>query len=215
MKKNLVILILLGISIYLCFRIYRDEKYSQEMNNLAIIDTIYLPLENYKAVESYPNRVSPKKVEIYRDQVNGKRDSYLLLPTIDPNPGPGTPKPITPDLLSDSISQILLKKDLLEITTKNTLDSTYKIRKFKIDMDQYDYNWLNNQLTSKESFKWDLVPYIKGSYRPFNRFTDLNLGITLETKRLNYNLGLNLFYYPSLQNALGQDIEISITYKFD
>ena len=126
-----------------------------------------------------------------------------------------TTNPLISDpLIFDSISQIILKNNQLELTTKNTLDSTYKIRKFKIDPSKYNYNWVDNKLTYKKRINLQLVPYIKGSYRPFNKLTDLNAGISLETGKFNYNLGFNLFYYPNLSNKVGKDLEISITYKF-
>lgn len=107
--------------------------------------------------------------------------------------------------LRDSMYQFLLSRDKLSLTFKNTLDSSYKIEDYYIDLDKYDYNWVDGKLTFKEvKSNIKLTPYINGKYRMFNRFLDLTSGISLETKRFNYNLGINLFYYPSLQKTLGK-----------
>lgn len=219
-KKNWVILILLALTIYLCFLIFQGRKKSQGLlpsDTVIITDTIYLPPKEYQEVKPYKDSQIPHKIIIYRDPDLGDTEndsdrtnllsnqSILHYDSLSPNLGPS---------LYDSISQILIKNNWLELTTKNTLDSTYKIRKFKIDPNQYNYNWVNNELTYKKKLNLKLIPYISGSYRPFNKFTDLNAGLVLETKKFNYNLGLNLFYYPSLQKSVGKDLQISITYKF-
>lgn len=214
MKKNLVILILLVVTIIQCFLIFRDREGESltylSSQSITTPDTIFLPVSDYQEVKPFKVTVIPNKVTLFRNSdLSG--DSLLIeLPytSID-----------SLDLQSsskfDSISQIILKNDWLQLTTKNTLDSSYKVVKFKIDPLQYNYNWVNNQLSSEKRFKPRINPYIRGSYRPFNKFWDLNSGIRLETKKLNYNLGINLFYYPSLQKSVGKDLEISITYKFN
>ena len=219
--KSLVILILLVLTIYLCFWIFqRGKKFNKALqSNPVITDTVYLPAKDYSKVKPYSDGlVNPNTLMIYSSPVkvnvngSGTKAATLFANCNESNnhlyrlcPGP---------LLYDSISQIILKNNRLEITTKNTLDSTYKIRKFNIDLSKYNYNWTDNKLTYKKRINLQLVPYIKGSYRPFNKLTDLNAGISLETGKFNYNLGFNLFYYPNLSNKVGKDLEISITYKF-
>lgn len=220
MKKNLVILILLGITIYLCFRIWKGPgNNSITIPNTNKPDTVYIPIQEYSKVKNFRDEHLPYEVLIYQDLSKGyipkgsdSTDSTDRINTLSPS---STTNPLISDpLIFDSISQIILKNNQLELTTKNTLDSTYKIRKFKIDPVKYNYNWVDNKLTYKKRINLQLVPYIKGSYRPFNKFTDLNAGISLETGKFNYNLGFNLFYYPNLSNKVGKDLEISITYKF-
>lgn len=218
--KSLVILILLGISIYLCFRIWQGpDNNPTTINNHGKPDTVYLPSQEYSKVNHYRDEYLPYEVLIYQNPSKGyipkgsdSMDSTDRINTLSPS---STTNPLISDpLIFDSISQIILKNNQLELTTKNTLDSTYKIRKFKIDPSKYNYNWVDNKLTYKKRINLQLVPYIKGSYRPFNKLTDLNAGISLETGKFNYNLGFNLFYYPNLSNKVGKDLEISITYKF-
>lgn len=217
-KKNWVILILLAVTIYQCFLIFRkDTQHLQSYPETTVItDTLYRDPKDYQEVKPFENKQKPSALIIYHQDPdksaikNNQDRTNLLSPSDSFSKFADSLGPI----LYDSISQILIKNNLLELTTKNTLDSTYKIRKFNIDTQQYNYNWVNNQLTYKKKFNLKLIPYIKGSYRPFNQFTDLNAGITFETKKFNYNLGVNLFYYPSLQKSVGKDLEISITYKF-
>lgn len=220
--KSLVILILLVLTIYLCFRIFQSGKKFNKasQSNPVITDTVYLPAKDYSKVKSYSDGfVNPNTLMIYSSpvkvNVNGSGAKADTLFANCNNESPNNLYQLCPGpLLYDSISQIILKNNWLEITTKNTLDSTYKIRKFNIDLSKYNYNWVDNKLTYKKRINLQLVPYIKGSYRPFNKLTDLNAGISLETGKFNYNLGFNLFYYPNLSNKVGKDLEISITYKF-
>lgn len=227
--KSLVILILLVLTIYLCFRIFQSGKKfnkAPQSSDSVITDTVYLSAKDYSKVKPYSDGlVNPNTLMVYsfpvKVKVNGsgtKADTLFAdckeSNIADCNTHNNLYRLCTGPLLYDSISQIILKNNWLEITTKNTLDSTYKIRKFNIDLSKYNYNWTDNQLTYKKKLNLKLLPYIKGSYRPFNNLTDLNAGISLETRRFNYNLGLNLFYYPNLSNKIGKDLEISITYKF-
>ena len=231
--KSLVILILLVLTIYLCFRIWQGPgNTSLTTSNSGKPDTVYLPIQAYSEEDAYDDDDIPEEIRIYIPGNSGTfkelEEKYYQSRKTSKGPksrnGQDRINTLSPDttkqfqdfgpLLYDSISQILLKNDWLELTTKNTLDSTYKIRKFKIDPVKYNYNWVNNKLTYKKRINLQLVPYIKGSYRPFNKFTDLNAGISLETGKFNYNLGFNLFYYPNLSDEIGKDLEISITYKF-
>ena len=43
---------------------------------------------------------------------------------------------------------------------------------------------------------------------------DLGTGISIETKRFNYKLGINSFYYPRYFSGIKTDLELVVTYKF-
>ena len=224
--KNIIIIILSLMTIYFCFRsIYLDNKLKSGTDikhETSVPDTVYKNLDEFKKVDPYSTLKIPTGVTLFKDKDpldNGRYvddtlatddTAYQVLLMTNP-PANGYSR----GSLRDSMYQFLLSRDKLSLTFKNTLDSSYKIEDYYIDLDKYDYNWVDGKLTFKEvKSNIKLTPYINGKYRMFNRFLDLTSGISLETKRFNYNLGINLFYYPSLQKNIGKDIEVSVTYKF-
>lgn len=223
--KNLSIIILSLLTIYFCFRsIYLNHKLNSDTGYIrttsSVPDTVYKNLDEFKKVEPFNNGMIPTKVTLFKNPESNSYDSVSYATHADDTLSPMTGTNYggySSGFLGDSIYQFLLSKDFLSLTFKNVIDSTYKIEDYPIDLDNYAYNWVDGKLTVKEvgnKINLKLVPYIQGKYRVFNNFWDLSSGISLETKRFNYNLGVNLFYYPSLQKSLGKDLEISITYKF-
>ena len=96
----------------------------------------------------------------------------------------------------------------------NQQTGTYSTRLFNINLDKYNYNWYEGQLTRKKVARLSLKPYVYGKYRPFNNLFDMGAGLSIKTKRFNYKLGVNTFYYPKIKSGIGTDIEFQITYNF-
>lgn len=116
----------------------------------------------------------------------------------------------------DSLAGFDLNKNKITLTFSNT-DFGYHTAEFNIKPSEYNYIWVNGKLTAKKlpSYKrWELKPYTSLSYRPFHNLWDLDAGISFKTKSLNYNLGINAFYYPRWQSQPGIDAQIRITYNF-
>ena len=199
--KNIVTLILIGFTIYLCFRNY---KLSREVNSLEqavneIPDTVYTK-KPFKPEKKYSEEKEPDRILVYD---NGQ--STLFPDSIQRQP-----------IISkqDSLVQIVLKKNQLNLSLLNKETDTYSTRLFKIDLDKYNYNWYEGQLTRKKVARLSLSPYVYGKYRPFNNFFDMGAGLSIKTKRFNYKLGVNTFYYPKIKSGMGTDIEFQITYNF-
>ena len=200
--KNIVTLILLGFTIYLCFRNY---KLSREVNSLEqavneIPDTVYTE-KPFKPEKKYSEKIEPGKILVHdnKKQPTLFPDSMLRQPVISDQ---------------DSLVQIVLKKDKLNLSLFNKETNTYSTRLFPIDLDKYNYNWYEGQLTQKRIKRFSLNPYIYGKYRPFNNLLDMGTGIEFKTNRFNYKLGINAFYYPKFQSRIGTDLEFSVQYKF-
>lgn len=200
--KNIVTLILIGFTIYLCFRNY---KLSREVNSLEqavneIPDTVYIK-KPFKPEKKFSEEKEPDRILIYDKK---KSDS---LP--DDNS-------IRQNLISkqDSLVQVVLKRNQLNLSLLNKETNTYSTRLFQIDLDKYSYNWYEGQLTQKRIKRFSLNPYIYGKYRPFNNLLDMGTGIEFKTNRFNYKLGINAFYYPKFQSGIGTDLEFSVQYKF-
>ena len=200
--KNIVTLILIGFTIYLCFRNY---KLSREVNSLEqtvneIPDTVYIK-KPFKPEKKFSEEKEPDRILVYDKK---KSDS---LP--DDNS-------IRQNLISkqDSLVQVVLKRNQLNLSLLNKETNTYSTRLFQIDLDKYNYNWYEGQLTQKRVKRFSLNPYIYGKYRPFNNLLDMGTGIEFKTNRFNYKLGINAFYYPKFQSGIGTDLEFSVQYKF-
>lgn len=199
--KNIVTLILIGFTIYLCFRNY---KLSREVNSLEqavneIPDTVYIK-KPFKPEKKFSEKKEPDRILVYdREKSDSLPDNSIRQPLISNQ---------------DSLVQIVLKKDKLNLSLFNKETNTYSTRLFPIDLDKYNYNWYEGQLTRKKVARLSLKPYVYGKYRPFNNLFDMGAGLSIKTKRFNYKFGVNTFYYPKIKSGIGTDIEFQITYNF-
>ena len=199
--KVAMVVLLLGFTIYLCFRNY---KLSREVDSLELAvneipDTVYTE-KPFKPEKKYSEKVKPGKILVHDNkQPTLFPDSMLRQPVISNQ---------------DSLVQIVLKKDKLNLSLFNKETNTYSTRLFPIDLNKYNYNWYEGQLTQKRIKRFSLNPYIYGKYRPFNNLLDMGTGIEFKTNRFNYKLGINAFYYPKFQSGIGTDLEFSVQYKF-
>lgn len=200
--KHISALILIGFTIFLCFRNY---KLSREVNSLEqavneIPDTVYIK-KPFKPEKKFSEEKEPDRILVYDKK---KSDS---LP--DDNS-------IRQNLISkqDSLVQVVLKRNQLNLSLLNKETNTYSTRSFQIDLNKYSYNWYEGQLTQKRIKRFSLNPYIYGKYRPFNNLLDMGTGIEFKTNLFNYKLGINAFYYPKFQSGIGTDLEFSVQYKF-
>lgn len=199
--KNALFIVLLGFTIYLCFRNY---KLSREVDSLEqavneIPDTVYKD-KPFKPEKKYSEENEPDRILVYDNRQSTLfPDSMLRQPVISKQ---------------DSLVQIVLKKNQLNLSLLNQQTGTYSTRLFNINLDKYNYNWYEGQLTRKKVARLSLNPYVYGKYRPFNNLFDIGAGLSIKTKRFNYKLGVNAFYYPKIKSGIGTDIEFQITYNF-
>lgn len=199
--KNALFIVLLGFTIYLCFRNY---KLSREVNSLEqavneIPDTVYKD-KPFKPEKKYSEENEPDRILVYDNRQSTLfPDSMLRQPVISKQ---------------DSLVQIVLKKNQLNLSLLNQQTGTYSTRLFNINLDKYNYNWYEGQLTRKKVARLSLNPYVYGKYRPFNNLFDMGAGLSIKTKRFNYKFGVNTFYYPKIKSGIGTDIEFQITYNF-
>lgn len=199
--KNIVTLILIGFTIYLCFRNY---KLSREVNSLEqavneIPDTVYIK-KPFKPEKKFSEKKEPDRILVYdREKSDSLPDNSIRQPLISKQ---------------DSLVQLVLKRNKLNLSLLNKESNTYSTRSFQIDLNKYNYNWYEGQLTRKKVARLLLSPYVYGKYRPFNNLFDMGAGLSIKTKRFNYKLGVNTFYYPKVKSGIGTDIEFQIIYNF-
>jgi hypothetical protein len=199
--KRALFIVLLGFTIYLCFRNY---KLSREVDSLELAvneipDTVYTE-KPFKPEKKYSEKVEPGKILVHDNkQPTLFPDSMLRQPVISNQ---------------DSLVQIVLKKDKLNLSLFNKETNTYSTRLFPIDLDKYNYNWYEGQLTRKKVARLSLSPYVYGKYRVFNQMLDIGTGLSIKTTNFNYKFGINAFHYPKFFSGIKADLEFSVTYNF-
>lgn len=165
-------------------------------------DTIYLR-KDFLPI-SYDNLLNPSRILLYNYKNPSDSQSNITAGSSD-------------SIISekDSLVQLVIDKNQLTLSFLNQNSGIYSSRLFNIDTNNYKYSWYNGKLTTQEiKSRVRLVPYVYGKYRPFNNLWDLGTGISIETKRFNYKLGINSFYYPRYFSGIKTDLELVVTYKF-
>ena len=205
MKKLKIALVvfLLGFTIYLCFRNYKLNQQLGMLPDKEIIqhtDTIYLR-KDFLPI-SYDNLLNPSRILLYNSPHSSVSQGLCSTDSAEISE-------------KDSLVQLVIDKNQLTLSFLNQNSGIYSSRLFNIDPNNYKYSWYNGKLTTQEiKSRIRLVPYVYGKYRLFNNLWDLGTGISIETKRFNYKLGINSFYYPRYFSGIKTDLELVVTYKF-
>ena len=115
---------------------------------------------------------------------------------------------------SSKLIQFLLTDTDLKLGLLNTDGKLFE-KVYSIDTDNYSYNYFGDNMTQKrKSFIKRFSPLTELQWRPFNNLWDLNLGLKYNTSKFNYELGLNLFYYPRIRTNPGTDLYFKLSYQF-
>jgi hypothetical protein len=163
-------------------------------------DTIYLR-KDFLPI-SYDNLLNPRRILLYNSPHSSVSQGLCSTDSAEISE-------------KDSLVQLVIDKNQLTLSFLNQNSGIYSSRLFNIDTNNYKYSWYNGKLTTQEiKSRIRLVPYVYGKYRPFNNLWDLGTGISIETKRFNYKLGINSFYYPRYFSGIKTDLELVVTYKF-
>lgn len=201
--KIAMVVLLLGFTIYLCFRNYILNQQLSMLPDKEIIqhiDTIYLR-KDFLPI-SYDNLLNPSRILLYNSPHSSVSQGLCSTDSAEISE-------------KDSLVQLVIDKNQLTLSFLNQNSGIYSSRLFNIDPNNYKYSWYNGKLTTQEiKSRIRLVPYVYGKYRPFNNLWDLGTGISIETKRFNYKLGINSFYYPRYFSGIKTDLELVVTYKF-
>lgn len=201
--KIAMVVLLLGFTIYLCFRNYKLNQQLGMLPDKEIIqhtDTIYLR-KDFLPI-SYDNLLNPSRILLYNSPHSSVSQGLCSTDSAEISE-------------KDSLVQLVIDKNKLTLSFLNQNSGIYSSRLFNIDPNNYKYSWYNGKLTTQEiKSRIRLVPYVYGKYRLFNNLWDLGTGISIETKRFNYKLGINSFYYPRYFSGIKTDLELVVTYKF-
>lgn len=201
--KVAMIVLLLGFTIYLCFRNYKLNQQLSKLPDKEIIqhtDTVYLR-KDFLPI-SFDNLLNPSRILLYNSPHSSVSQGLCSTDSAEISE-------------KDSLVQLVIDKNQLTLSFLNQNSGVNSSRLFHIDTDRYKYSWYNGKLTTQEiKSRIRLVPYVYGKYRPFNNLWDMGIGISIETNKFNYKLGLNSFYYPKFFSGIKTDLELTLIYKF-
>lgn len=210
--KNFVFLLLLGFTIYLCFRNYKLNSYISQLPDSSVIgipDTIKLK-EEFKPQKPFSQLIEPSRIllyDFYRNSNRMTKSPSSDSTAVDSDNSVKVSK-------KDSLVQFTLDNNKLNISLFNKETDSYSTRMFNLDLGNYKYNWYEGQLTQKKIRRLSLSPYVYGKYRPFNQLLDIGTGLSIKTTNFNYKLGINAFHYPKFFSGIKADLEFSVTYNF-
>ena len=210
--KDVLVLVLLGFTIYLCFRNYKLNSYISQLPDSSVIgisDTIKLK-EKFKPQKPFSQLIEPSRIllyDFYRNSNRMTKSPSSDSTAVDSDHSVKVSK-------KDSLVQFTLDNNKLNISLFNKETDSYSTRMFNLDLGNYKYNWYEGQLTQKKIQRLNLSPYVYGKYRPFNQLFDIGTGLTIKTTNFNYKLGVNAFCYPKYFSGIKADLEFSIQYNF-
>ncbi len=198
----LLVLILLGLTIFFWYRYKRlIGRYSDLIakNTEYITDTVYIE-KPFEPEPTFSQFVKPKRILVY--------DTIHVVHKVKDS--------ISYSISSqDSLFQFILEKDKIKLNLFNQTSGIYSSRIFPINLEDYQYNWYQGSLTSEYvGKKLKIKPYAYAKCRVFHNLMDMGAGISFKTKKFDYNLGINVYHYPSYMRKIGTDLEISIKYNF-
>lgn len=207
MKYKITTFLLFGIIIILCFSYLKQMQEISKLNAQSVVvgktDTIYVN-KPFKYEPAFKVTQLPKYIFLYEPSKTSGDNSLAQKYDNEVHK-------------EDSLVQVILDREDLFLSFKNSMDSSYFKLDYKINLDEFKYNWIDGKLTSQKiGFKLKLVPYAYTKYRLVNQMVDLGIGIGLKTHRFQYKFGINGYYYPGLENKkIGLDPEFQITYNLE
>lgn len=222
MKLNLNwIVLLLAVTLILGFIVFhnKDKRNSKpEKETIYQTDTVYV--DRFIQVEpEFNHSQKPQTVTIYKtdtvevEKVLVVRDTVTLIlkdsSKLDFNSNFLTQFPS-----ADKLIQMKLNQNNLQMSLVNTQGIIFS-KAYMIDTRFFNYNYVNNNLTWKrKSFFSRIQPLAQTTVRPFKNMYDLDLGLKYNTSKFVYELGINLHYYPKLQNNIDNALYFRLQYEF-
>lgn len=113
---------------------------------------------------------------------------------------------------SSKLIQMTLS-DKLRMTMINPQGNIYQ-EVYSIDLDRFKYSYSSHLTYQKKSFWKRWTPFAQLQVRPFHSWIDLDFGLIYKTSNLQYEFGINGFYYHHLNNPVGADLFLRMRYEF-
>lgn len=234
-----LLILLLGCTIYLCLRTHsllqKIPNNSQQVPEVVIntsngdtqTKTSIVANNNlFNPVPSYSQKLLPNRIIFWETKSVLPDES----PKVDTIKRDTTKLPdlsgffyrdflgttLVPPSLSrsnDSVVQFLVNRKNLTLTTYNHTANKFSTNEWDLDFDRYKYNWQpSTGLTQERNRYLSIQPYIKAGYQPIHSVINIGTGISFKTRKLDYNIGINLNHDKRLNKNLYLDLELSIIY---
>lgn len=217
MEKLIYLLIgcLLGLLIIDIFDKPDGVKY---IDTPSFVDTVFVdrylkPEKEYKYIE-VPKQITVWKYDtVFVDSIKLVKDTIVIYQDN------GVKLDISTQFLTqypynDKLISMVLSDKKLDLNLLSTNGNLYS-KNHAINTKLYTYNYINNDLTFKRKpFFQRFSPVAQFTIRPFHNLYDIDLGLRYNTSKFNYELGLNSFYYPRINNSLGIDLYLRANYIF-
>ena len=236
-----LLILLLGCTIYLCLRtnslLHKIPNNSQQVPEVVVntsngdtqTKTSIVANKNlFTPVPSFSQKLLPNRIiywetksvlpkESPQSKVDTvKRDTTKLPDLSDFYYRDFLGTTIIPHSLSrsnDSVVQFLVNRKNLTITTYNPVANKFSTNEWDLDFDRYKYNWQpSTGLTQENNRYFSIQPYIQARYQPIHSVMNLGTGISFKTRKLDYNIGINLNHDKRLNKNLYLDLEVSVIY---
>lgn len=85
---------------------------------------------------------------------------------------------------------------------------------YQVDPEINRYLYTDCLTSQRKNFWQRLSPFVQLQIRPFNTMVDLDLGLKYKTSRMQYEIGINGFYYQPLPKPFGADLFLRARYEF-
>lgn len=236
-NNNILFGLLLLVSLVCVFQTIKlhntQTKLSEVEDNFQFLsdhpviktDTFYTKDPKDIIPPTFKNIVTPHKINIHpgnpanaqpitkQEEILTQKGSCYNEPELTPYPPPYLGSNLSPSS-GPALLGFLLNKNQLKISFAN--DSITYSQEYHILPLEYKYSFYQGKLTAEKltsTRSWKFQPYVEGTYRPINRLFDLNAGVELRTKHLDYSIHLNTFYYPKFETK-GFDVCLGLRYNF-
>lgn len=196
-----------------------NKALREKLENTPLsIDTVFIN-KPYQIVSSYRSIQIPKMVFIHKvDTVSiahiEQRDSLVIITKTDSVKVEYQDKFLTNYPGYPKLIQLLSDAQELRLTTFN-IDGVISTSIYPVDYTRFKYNYHLGELTRKKiPFTRKLSPVVQYTLRPVHMLHDLDVGLKYNTSKFNYELGLNLNYYPRINDKLRLDPYLRVSLNF-
>lgn len=208
-----VLVIVCFLCVVLIFRV-RDNRYpdfpEKVKTDTVFVSRFFEPHTELKFDEFpeivfffFSDSIPVKDIQVIKDTVYVETSSG----TFDYNAQFLTQYPNAPKFI-----QMSLDKNL-NLTFLNTQGKVYQ-EQYTINPEIYRYLYTDHLTSEKKSFWKRWTPFVQFQIRPINTLLDLDLGLKYKTSRMQYEFGINGFYYQPLPKHFGADLFLRVRYEF-
>lgn len=213
----LVMAVIFGGLLIAYLNLYKNYRKSQSQDSQKVdtiyVNKVYSPKKEYSMMKIpkfvtfyFTDTVEVSRVELIRDTLR------LIYP--DSNYLEVNQAYLTQYPQNDKLIQMIVEEEKMNLVLLNTSGQIYQ-KEYDMDFKKYSYNYLNNDLTlKKKNFFQRLQPFVEITARPIHNNYDFGVGLNYNTTKINYEVGINGYYYSLNQQPWNYDLFLRLRYNF-